>query len=140
MDTLGYRLKVLREKRDLTLEQVATAVGTTKVSIGRYEKDEREPKGEMLTLLANFYNVTSDYLLGLSCTPNPKPTKKEREVTKIIDNMREELKSAEGLMFNGNPASPEAIESILDAMRIGIEIANERNKKYIPKKYRKDKE
>ena len=41
-------------------------------------------------------------------------------------------------MFDGDPASPEAIESILSAMKIGMEMAKKRNKeKYTPKKYRK---
>ena len=64
MVTLGARLRALREEKGLTLEQVANSVGTTKVSIGRYEKDEREPKSEMLNLLADFFDVSVDYLLG----------------------------------------------------------------------------
>ena len=42
-------------------------------------------------------------------------------------------------MFDGDPASPEAIDSILSAMRIGMEMAKKKNKeKYTPKKYKKD--
>ena len=42
-------------------------------------------------------------------------------------------------MFDGDPASPEAIESILNAMEIGMEMAKKKNKeKYTPKKYKKD--
>ena len=45
----------------------------------------------------------------------------------------------EGLMFDGNPASQEAIDSILSAMRVGMEMAKEKNReKYTPKKYKKD--
>lgn len=64
MDTLGKRLKELREENSFTLEYVATKLNTTKTSIARYEKNDREPKSEMLTALANFYNVSVDYLLG----------------------------------------------------------------------------
>lgn len=40
----------------------------------------------------------------------------------------------DGLMFDGDPASPEAIDSILSAMRIGMEMAKQKNKeKYTPK-------
>ena len=53
----------------------------------------------------------------------------------------EELLKQDGLMFDGNPASPEAIESILSAMQIGMEMAKKKNKeKYTPQKYRKDTE
>ena len=42
-------------------------------------------------------------------------------------------------MFEGDPASPEAIESILNAMEIGMAMAKKKNKeKYTPKKYKKD--
>ena len=63
MDTLGKRLKKLRDENGFTLEYVATRLDTTKTSIARYEKDEREPKSEMLTALADFYNVSTDFLL-----------------------------------------------------------------------------
>ena len=46
--------------------------------------------------------------------------------------------SQEGLMFDGKPASPEAVESIISAMQIGMEMAKKKNKeKYTPKKYKK---
>ena len=42
-------------------------------------------------------------------------------------------------MFDGKPASQEAIDSILSAMRVGMEMAKIKNKeKYTPKKYKKD--
>lgn len=64
MDTLGSKLKKLREENGFTLEYVAKHLKTTKTSIGRYEKNDREPKSEMITALADFYNVSTDYLLG----------------------------------------------------------------------------
>ena len=42
-------------------------------------------------------------------------------------------------MFNGNQDSPKVINSILEAMKIDMEMANKKNKeKYTPKKYKKD--
>lgn len=68
MDTLevklGERLKKLREENGFTLEYVAGHLNTTKTSIARYEKNDREPKSEMISALADFYNVSTDYLLG----------------------------------------------------------------------------
>ena len=43
----------------------------------------------------------------------------------------------ETLLFNGEPASEEAIQSILDAMEMGMALAKEKNKKYTPNKYKK---
>ena len=65
--------------------------------------------------------------------------KDEKDIEKILDQTREKLLSQEGLMFDGDPASPEAIDSILSAMQIGMEMAKKKNKeKYTPKKYKKD--
>lgn len=41
------------------------------------------------------------------------------------------------LPFNGEPATEEAIQSILDAMEMGMALAKEKNKKYTPNKYKK---
>lgn len=63
----------------------------------------------------------------------------EKDIEKIIEHTREQLLSQEGLMFDGDPASPEAVDSILAAMQIGMEMAKKKNKeKYTPKKYKKD--
>ena len=76
-----------------------------------------------------------------------KTENKESELTKrdtkqiesIIANTEQLLKQ-DGLMFDGNPASPEAVESILSAMQVGMEMAKKRNKElYTPKKYKEDK-
>jgi hypothetical protein len=62
-----------------------------------------------------------------------------RDIEKILNQTRDQLLSQEGLMFDGKPASPEAIESILSAMQVGMELAKKKNKeKYTPKKYKKD--
>ena len=54
--------------------------------------------------------------------------KDERDIEKILNTAREQLLSQEGLMFDCDPASPEAVDSILAAMQIGMEMAKKRNK------------
>lgn len=62
-----------------------------------------------------------------------------KQIESIIANTEQLLKQ-DGLMFDGNPASPEAVESILSAMQVGMEMAKKRNKElYTPKKYKEDK-
>lgn len=62
----NVRLKELRIERGLTLRQVAEAVGVTLRAICNYEAGTREPSFDTLRKLCLFYDVTSDYLLGLS--------------------------------------------------------------------------
>ncbi|MFQ7528615.1 MAG: hypothetical protein ACLRMN_14385 [Mediterraneibacter gnavus] len=66
-------------------------------------------------------------------------TKRDTKQIEAILSDTEALLKQDGLMFDGDPASPEAIDSILSAMRIGMEMAKQKNKeKYTPKKYKKD--
>lgn len=61
---IGRRLKALREEKELKQEDVAKAIGVTPEAIGNYENGKREPKGEILTKLADYFQVSTDYLLG----------------------------------------------------------------------------
>lgn len=76
-------------------------------------------------------------LVSYSKEPQLKP-RDEKDIKEILSNTEQLLKQ-DGLMFDGQPASPEAIDSILSAMQIGMEMAKKKNKeKYTPKKYKKD--
>ncbi|MDD3253945.1 MAG: XRE family transcriptional regulator [Lachnospiraceae bacterium] len=92
--------------------------------------------------IANYLNIDLQLLLSgdMDETENSHLTSRdEKDIEKILSQTREQLLSQDGLMFDGNPASPEAIESILSAMQIGMEMAKKKNKeKYTPKKYKKD--
>lgn len=92
--------------------------------------------------ISNYLQIDLQYLLsgGESSSDSSQLTARdERDITKILEQTKEQLLSQEGLMFDGDPASPEAIESILAAMQIGMEMAKKKNKeKYTPKKYKKD--
>ena len=91
--------------------------------------------------LADYFHINkSDLIEEKDDSKEPELTARdERDIAKILEQTKEQLLSQEGLMFDGDPASPEAINSILDAMQIGMEMAKKKNKeKYTPKKYKKD--
>ena len=61
------RLKDLRVEKGLKLEELAEQVGLSKSALGSYENDEdKEINHGSLLKLAGFYQVTVDYLLGLT--------------------------------------------------------------------------
>ncbi len=61
---LGKRLKELRKSYGLTQEKLADALDISRVNYTRYETDKARPDYETLILLADFFDVTTDYLLG----------------------------------------------------------------------------
>ena len=104
-----------------------------------YEQNRRSPGKDMLLKIAKVFNVSVDYLLS-SDTYNTTSTKENhnyKDVNDILKTAKEQLMNTEALLFNGEPASEEAIPSILDAMEMGMALAKEKNKKYAPNKYKK---
>jgi len=136
----------LRKEHNLTQEQLGKKINVTKVSISGYENGNRTPDSDTLNKIADFFDVTTDYLYGRSDTPNnsgsnnplPELTEKdEKDIAKRIDKMREDLQNVDGgLSFSGEPMSKEAAESLLEALEYAEKQATRINKKYIPKKYR----
>lgn len=59
------RLKNLRDKKKLTQKQVAEMLEINTRTYSSYENNEREPSSEVLILIADLFNVSVDYLLGL---------------------------------------------------------------------------
>ena len=60
------RLKFLREDSGLSQSELAKLIQISKSSINMYERGEREPKFETLEIIADYFNVDMDYLLGKS--------------------------------------------------------------------------
>lgn len=60
------RIKQLREKRGLIQEILATELGITQQMLSKYEKDVTLIKVDILKKIAMYFNVTTDYLLGVS--------------------------------------------------------------------------
>jgi hypothetical protein len=63
---MNIRLRELRLEKGLRLKDVAEAMGVTLRTISNYEAGIREPSLDMLVKLCKFFEVSSDYLLGLS--------------------------------------------------------------------------
>lgn len=65
MKSFGDRLLELRRGAGLTQKQVADALDIHSVTYLHYEKDQREPPLELLVRMAAFFDVTTDWLLGV---------------------------------------------------------------------------
>ncbi|MBQ4066800.1 MAG: helix-turn-helix transcriptional regulator [Clostridia bacterium] len=63
-EILSRRLKELRKERGLSQIQVAIFCDITEKAYQNYELKTREPKLEILIRIADFYNVSIDYLVG----------------------------------------------------------------------------
>ena len=63
------RLKTLRVQANISQKQLAEAINTTDRNYRRYEAGTQQPTLPILVALANYFNVSLDYLVGLSDNP-----------------------------------------------------------------------
>ncbi len=76
--TLGKRIAELRKKRGLTQTQLGERIGKSHSLVASWETGKRDPHSSMITKLADFFNVSTDYLIGQS-------------ISALIENRIEEL-------------------------------------------------
>lgn len=137
---LYEQIRDAAKAKGYSVNKLEQELGFARSSINKFNKNK--PSIEKLQKIADFLGISLDYLTtgeNATETANGLTSKDERDIVKILNQTRDQLLTQEGLMFDGDPASPEAIESILSAMQIGMEMAKKKNKeKYTPKKYKKD--
>lgn len=140
---IGSRLKDRRLELKLTLQDIATEIGVTKSTVQRYENGAIDNlKLPVIEAMARVLSVEPSWLLGKNDQKEKTPTlteKDERDIARKLDAIMEEMTQGGDLMFDGDPMSEEAIESIMAAMKLGLEAAKLKNKaRFTPKKYRKE--
>ena len=73
MPNLSDKLRELQTKSGVPKKKIAESIGISVMAYYRYETGERMPDGNTIIKLCRFFNVSADYLLGL--TDEPKPLK-----------------------------------------------------------------
>ena len=78
--TFANRLVELRESSGVSRQQLADSIGLSRASIEYYEKDKRHPDTDTIIKIAQYFHVTTDFLLGLSITPT-----KNKKLSDVCD-------------------------------------------------------
>lgn len=68
---IGERLLNLRRDADLTQDELAAILKVNKHSISAYERNKSEPPDDIKVAIAQYFDVSVDYLLGIVETPLP---------------------------------------------------------------------
>ncbi|HCR3206413.1 TPA: helix-turn-helix transcriptional regulator [Enterococcus faecium] len=105
----GTRLKELRKSKKLTQQQLGDIIHVSKVSISGYERGERSPDRETLTALADYFNVTTDYLLGRNQTPEWATKEDIIELDKLLE-------SNANMAYGGETLTPEQLQRVRDVL------------------------
>lgn len=94
------RLKELRAKRSMSQAELAKQLGVSKSRISMYELGEREPDFYTLELIADYFNVDMDYLLGKKGVSTYVMSPKDKEVVDYLIDHEEVYALLERLMQN----------------------------------------
>ena len=133
------RLRYYLSEFNMTQVDLAKKLGVGTTSVYNWCNGIKTPRMDKVDAMCDLFHCNRSDLIADDISTPTLTAKDERDIEKILDMTRVQLENQEGLMFDGDPASPEAIESILSAMQIGMELAKKKNKeKYTPKKYKKD--
>ncbi|MFC5773721.1 helix-turn-helix domain-containing protein [Ectobacillus antri] len=131
MDVLAQRIKKLRELNNYSQKRVADALGISNVQLSRYESGDRKPEPETIKNIADFYDVSVDYLLGrtdVSSLSSEQPYDSLAEITKFV----QQLGFTQMGFFNieeWKNLSPEDVEDIKRHFEFTVHKALERQKK-----------
>ncbi len=80
----GERLRNLREIKDMTQETASRELAISRGMLSNYELGKREPDYAMLCRLADYYQVTTDYLLGITSLPQKQEYFAEKRLQNLV--------------------------------------------------------
>jgi transcriptional regulator with XRE-family HTH domain len=140
---LSDRIKALRTEKNITQEELGKIVGVVKSTMSMYESGKSIPSDEIKKVLADYFDVTMDYLMGISDERKPageqKLSEKElRDIGKQVEHLIGNMDTLEGLEFFNEPQDDEDAEFIRRGLQRFLEDVRIYNKvKYSPKKNKK---
>ena len=93
MITIGERITKLRKTKNLSQDELAKQIGSSRVMIGKYERGDNMPSIEVIIKLAKAFEVSIDYLLGESSNAqyNKEMIKRLDEVEKLPQSEKERI-------------------------------------------------
>ena len=117
----GKRLRMLRKEKGLTQVELSKSIGVSDRTLGYYETEERFPPQDVLENIANYFNVSIDYLMGRtskSDTIPPQDLETELEEFKRLV-MDSAIPSATGKHVELSEADKQTLIALADA-QLGI--------------------
>lgn len=124
----GEKIRYLRTKNNITSKQLSKILDISESSISLYENGKRTPNIELIIRIADFFKVSTDFLLGV--TDNPQKISQndsEADFSEILENIIAFLSSQNYIVFDGKDVEGKMIlvlkknlNCVLENMRLLI--------------------
>lgn len=85
-EPFGQKLKTLRKRKNMSQKEFAKFFGLAESTISMYERDERRPDFDLLNKFADYFEVSTDYLLGRTNIPALTPQEKDEAAFQAFAN------------------------------------------------------
>ncbi|MNN41570.1 HTH-type transcriptional regulator Xre [compost metagenome] len=117
MDNCGNRISGLREKRKLTQEELASQLQISRASLSHYEKNRRKPDFDTLRNIADFFQVSVDYLLGREDDLVPAAKEEILELTEKLELADDQILDRFAFTIDGKELTPEEAKRFIAFIR-----------------------
>ena len=139
----GNNIKKERERQYISQQDLAKKTNINVSVLNRIENETRALRDDELLKIANFFNVSTDYLLGNETPAKFKPQltdKDKKDIAKQVEDMLDGLDVDNPISFqlDGNEIDDDTRELLRQSLQNALEFARLKAKeKFTPKKYRK---
>ena len=116
------------ELNNRTQLELAEYMNVSQATVSNWCKGVKMPRMSKIDMICKFFDINRSDLMNDSSSQPELNKRDTKQIEEILQQTKDKLTSQEGLMFDDDPASPEAIDSILNAMEIGMEMAKRKNK------------
>ncbi|MEI0738741.1 helix-turn-helix transcriptional regulator [Paenibacillus sp. JTLBN-2024] len=114
----GNRIAELRDQRGWTQEELAQSIGITRAALSHYEKNRRKPDFEILTKLADKFEVSIDYLIGRTNQPKLEMDPEVREFVDHLELSDSDLLDRFNLTVDGRSLTEEEARRFIAFVRM----------------------
>lgn len=129
----AQRLSGLMDSHALTNYQLAKDLDIHPTTVTNWLSG-KTPRKKTLAILSDYFGVSVDYLLGNEKQKTPATDsdglteQDKKDIAVELEQLMQEMQNSGDLMFDGEPATPEAMESLRQAMQLGLTYAKKINK------------
>lgn len=124
--TVFDRVKELANKQSISIVELEEKLGFGRNSLYSWKK--KTPNGDRLTKVADFFGVSTDYLLGRTDDKASLSPKEIEDIGQMADRMINGLESENSVNFYGEPMSDEDKASLKTALLVALEMNKKRSK------------
>lgn len=132
-------------KKGVTPSKACLEMGLSRSLAAKWKNTNATPSAEVMSKIADYFHVSTDYLLGKGSKKEELPALTKKDKRDIARRLEATLGALEGehgsLMFDGEPLDDETRELLRESLKNSLEWSKRMaKKKYTPKKYRKPNE